>query len=187
MTCKNGPWTIQASNTVYQNQHLTVVEDQVTRPDGQPGSYATVEMKTGVCILPVDQDGSVYLTRQFRYAFGEESLEAACGGMEEDGSPQEAAAHELREELGIEAQDWKFLGTVHADTSILKSVNHLFLARELSFTQTEREGTEMIQTAKLSMEQALQKVMAGEIVHALSGLLILKARLYLEEQQGGNR
>ena len=175
METTNGPWTIRGSKIVYQNPHIRVVEDQVAQPDGQPGSYATVQMKTGVCVLPIDRDGSLYLTRQFRYAIGSESLEAACGGMDEDGDPRQAAGRELREELGIEAQDWRSLGAVHTDTSILKSVNHLFLARELSFTRTEREGTETIRTVKLSLEQAVRMVMEGEIVHAVSGLLILKA------------
>ena len=63
----------------YSDPFLEVHEGQVTHPDGKPGLYATVTMSPGVAVLPVDHDGCVYLTRQFRYALGQDSLEVVSG------------------------------------------------------------------------------------------------------------
>lgn len=79
MAQKHGSWTIQETSQKYKNSFINVREDQVVQPDGQPGLYGTVIMKPGVAILPIDSDRTVYLTRQFRYALGKESIEVVCG------------------------------------------------------------------------------------------------------------
>ena len=76
----------------HNDAFLEVTEDRVIRPDGRPGTYATVSVNQGVAVLVANGDGTVSLVRQFRYALGRESLEAACGGVDEGEEPL-AAAH----------------------------------------------------------------------------------------------
>ena len=176
MERKNGSWTITSTTQKFKNEFIEVNEDEVIQPDGKNGKYATVEMKAGCCSLPIDADGNVYLVRQFRYALRAESLEAVCGAMENE-KPIDAAKREVKEELGIEAADWQSLGTAETDTSIVHCPAHFFVARDLEFKEPEREGTETIKTVKMSLDEAVEKVLSGEIKHALSCLVILKARL----------
>src|SRR3954462_9419714 len=72
------------------------------------------------------------------------------GGMGEEEEPPVAARRELREELGIEAADWTGLGHFDLDTSTVYCPVHLFVARRLSFTETEPDGTERIERLRLS-------------------------------------
>jgi ADP-ribose pyrophosphatase len=181
MEKKNGPWTIKESRRIYQNEFLKLTEDKVIQPDGNDGEYATIEMKAGVCVLAIDDENDVYLTRQFRYALGAESLEVIAGGMDE-GDALENAKREAKEEMGIEAEEWIELGTAETDTSIVHSTAHFFVARKLKFTESEREGTEAMKSVKISFDEAVEKVLKGEIRHALSCLLILKAR-FLENRK----
>jgi 8-oxo-dGTP pyrophosphatase MutT (NUDIX family) len=176
---KHGPWTIKETIQKYHNEFFVVNEDQVVRPDGEDGTYATVEVKPGVSVLPFDEDGNVYLTSQFRYAVGRDSIEASSGGMDEGETPSEAAKRELREELGIEAKELIDLGQLDVDTSIINCPARLFLARRLSFTEKNEDGTEQIKTLKIKLDEAVKKVMNGEITHAPSCALILKARIFL--------
>lgn len=173
---KRGPWKITAEACHYEDEHVRLVVSDVVQPDGAPGKYATVDLKPGVTVLPVDQDENVYLTRQFRFGLGRESLEAIAGGLDGEEPPLEAAQREAREELGIVAGDWIDLGVIEIDTSIVRSPGYLFLARDLDFTEPEQDGTERIRTVKISLEEAVRKVMAGEIVHAPSAVIILKAK-----------
>ena len=181
MKKKNGAWTIKNSRKIYENDFFKVIEDDVIQPDGKDGKYAAVEMKAGVSVLPVDADGSVYLTRQFRYALGAESLETPCGAIEDGEEPLEAAKRELREEVGIEAEEWIALGTAETDTSIVKSAANFFVARKLKFGEPEREGVEVMKTVKMSFDEAVEKVLNGEIKLAASCLLILKAKMTSEK------
>lgn len=179
MPRQHGPWLIQESHPVYRNPFIEVVEDRVTRPDGQPGIYGTVTMKPGVAVLPVDEEGVAYLTREFRYAIGRESLEVAGGGIDAGESPREAARREAREELGVEASEWSELGCIDPFTAVVHSPAHLYLARGLTFTSTEHDGTEAIEAVRVPFNEAVRLVMDGTITHGPSCVLILKAARFL--------
>src|SRR5688500_1937629 len=120
MAKKNGDWTIKDTKKVYENDFVKVCEDDVIKPDGKDGKYATIHLKPGAWVLPVDDEGNVYLTRPFRYALGREDLEVAAGAIEGE-NRLEAAQREAREELGIEAEDWTELGKIESATSITNS------------------------------------------------------------------
>jgi 8-oxo-dGTP pyrophosphatase MutT (NUDIX family) len=180
MERKHGPWTIKETAEKYRDKFIAVYEDSVVRPDGEPGTYATVHLKPGVSVLPVDTDGTIYLTRQFRYATGAESIEVVSGGIDDGEDAAESAKRELREELGIEASELISLGRMDMDTSIVRSPVSLFLARGLKFTEAEQEGTERIEPFKTTLEQACAMVLRSEITHSPSCVLLLKAGRYPE-------
>lgn len=177
MEKQHGPWKIKSTERIYENEFLTVNEDSVIKPDDKPGKYTTVEMKTGAATLVMDDEKNVYLTEQFRYAIGKNSIEVVAGGIEEGEEPLETAKKEVKEELGIEAEEWTEYGLLNTDTSIVKSPAHLFLARKLKFDEPEQEGSEEIKLTKMGLEEAVEKVLNGEITHAVSCYLILKAHL----------
>jgi hypothetical protein len=52
-------------------------------------------MTPGVAVPAVDNDNVAYLTSQFWYALGEESLEAMTGEINEGENPNEAARRKL--------------------------------------------------------------------------------------------
>ncbi len=183
MPRKHGPWTIQDTTRIYQHLLIEVFEDKVIKPDGQPGTYATVNAAAGSSVLALDAEGFVYLAKEFRYAIGRESVEVVGGTIDEGETPLEAARRELKEELGIEAGEMVEMGCVDPMTSILDSPSHLFLARNLKFKEKEQEGSESIETVKVSLSEAVRMVMDNEITHGSSGLLILKANRYLQQSQ----
>jgi 8-oxo-dGTP pyrophosphatase MutT (NUDIX family) len=118
---KRGEWTVLDNTVLYNNPWITVREDRVIQPDGQEGTFGVVEMKPGVSVLPVDDDGTVYLVRVYRYTLDRDSLEALAGGVEEDEDPVDAARRELREEAGIEATELVDLGVVDQLTEVVVS------------------------------------------------------------------
>jgi 8-oxo-dGTP pyrophosphatase MutT (NUDIX family) len=89
---------------------------------------------------------------------------------------QEAAQLEIEEEVGIKASKLINLGLVDLDTSIIRCPVQMFLAKQLTFTQTNQEGTETIKILHIPLDTAVQMVMDGVITDAPSCVLILKAR-----------
>ncbi|HYE64901.1 MAG TPA: NUDIX hydrolase [Pyrinomonadaceae bacterium] len=179
MKRKHGPWTITETARMYRHELIEVFEDQVIKPDGQPGVYATVKIKEGASVLALDQDGFVYLTKEFRYALGRESIEVVSGAIDEGERPVEAAQRELREELGIEAAELIELGRVDPIPSMVDSPSHLFLAVSLKFKDQKQEGSEVIEPVKVKLEDAVRMAISGEITHGSSCVLILRANSYL--------
>ena len=179
---KHGPWQIMSSELKYKNPWMEVTEDKVIRPDGKPGIYAIAKVKSGVSILAMDDEGFVYLTCEFKYALGEESIETVSGGIDQDETPLNAAKRELKEELGIDASEWTDLGIVNPLTGYVVSPAIVFLARKLKFGKASQEGTEKIKKLKVSFEEAVRLVMESKITHGQSCVLILKAHEYLRKR-----
>jgi ADP-ribose pyrophosphatase len=176
---RNGPWTVEASEEKYRNDFLRLVEDAVVRPDGQRGRYATVEIKPGISVLPVDGDGRVRLVRQFRYSIGRESLEVVSGAIDRGEDALAAARRELAEELGLRASRWTDMGPMEVETSIVRCHVRLFLCRELEIGTPRREATEQMQPEAMTLAEAAEAVATGRIVHGASCVLILKAERLL--------
>lgn len=176
----HGPWKIVQSREVYRDPWLAVRRDEVIRPDGKPGTYAVVNLKAGVSVLALDDEGNVYLTQEFHYGVGRVTLEVVSGGIEPGEDPLPAAQRELREEIGIEAEEWTDLGLVDPFTGSIVSPTRLYLARKLRFGESEQEGTETIRRVKTPLAEAIRKVMDSEITHGPSCVLLLKVRLLLE-------
>ena len=185
MRRKKGGWQIEETVQIYKNGWLEVCKDRVIKPDEQSGSFVTVKMRPGVSVLAMDEGRHVYLTREFRYAVERESIEAVSGGVEADELPLSAARRELREELGIEADEWTNLGLVDPFTSLVHSPASLFLARNLSFVNSHCDDTEIIQLVKVKLSEAVQMVMKSEITHGPSCVLILKTNHFLNSETVG--
>lgn len=175
MARKYGPWIIKETFSKYKNPWIEVKEDQVIRPDGKPGIFGIVKMKAGISVLPLDDAGFVYLTEEFHYAIGKESIEVVSGAIDGNETPINTAKRELLEELGITANDWIDLGLVNPFTTVINSPAYLFLAKKLKFTKANQEGTEIIKIRKVKMDEAVKMVLESKITHGPSCVLILKA------------
>jgi 8-oxo-dGTP pyrophosphatase MutT (NUDIX family) len=187
MEKKHGPWTINATREAYRGGLITVIEDEVTKPDGSRGTYSTVRLRDGVGVLAVDDEGFAYFAKEFRYAVGRESVEIVGGAVEEGESPEEAARRELREELGIEAEEFVEMGSIQPVTSLVNSASTLFLARRLRFEGKDEDAGEVIRTVKMPLQEAVAQALSGELFHTTTCLLVLRAHHYLRREEGGQQ
>jgi ADP-ribose pyrophosphatase len=173
----HGPWKIKQSQERYADPFIRVRLDEVIRPDGDDGQHVVVSMKPGVCVLAMDDDQNVFLTREFHYGIGKYSVEAVSGGIESGEDPDLTARRELQEEIGLVADDWEYLTTVDPFTTIVVSPTRLYIARGLTTAPCEPEGTELIETVTMPLDEAVEQVMRGQITHAPTCVVLLQAKL----------
>jgi 8-oxo-dGTP pyrophosphatase MutT (NUDIX family) len=174
-----GPWKVKEIISKYKNQWLELNEYQVIRPDGKEGIFGVVKIVPGSGVIPMDDEGNVYLTKEFRFAVNRDSFETAGGVIDPGESPLTAAKRELKEELGITADEWINMGKFDPFTSVINCPAHLFFARKLKFSETELEGTEEIEMVKVSFLEAVNMVFDGRITHGATCLLIMKIKEFL--------
>lgn len=174
---QHGPWFIKDSSEVYGDPFINVRVDQVIRPDGNDGQHVVVFMKPGVCVLAIDEDNNLYLTREFHYGVGRYSLEAVSGGIDSGEQADATAKRELAEELGLIAESWEAVGSVDPFTTIVVSPTRTYIARGLTRTASNPEGTELIETVVMPLAEAVDRVNSGEITHAPTCVLILQAMM----------
>src|SRR5205814_1288758 len=163
MERKHGPYTIKRSECLHRDEFAEMWLDEVIRPNGEPGRYATMRLRPGVAVLALDGEGFVHLVRVFRYAVGKECVEVVQGMIDAGEGPEEAARRELREELGIEARELTDLGLVDAVTSQVFSPARVVLAVGLSLGEPDRECTERMRPATAKLEEAGRTAVSGEI------------------------
>lgn len=177
------PWKTVSSRLVYQNDWMRVREDQVIRPDGQPGIYGVMEptrVATGVVALTAANE--VVLVGQYRYTLDCYSWEIVEGGAEPAEAPLAGAQRELAEEAGLAASEWSPLGgRIQLSNSITSEVGYLFLARGLREVPSSPEPTEVLRVERVPFADALARVDAGEIQDAMSIMGLLRAARQLSE------
>lgn len=156
---------------------MTLREDTVIHPDGKPGIFGITTLLSGASILPIDDDGNVYLIEEYRYAVERLCTECASGAIEKGQTPLEAAKRELHEEAGFEADEWLDLGYIDPFTSITKAPHYLFIARRLREVGQQLESSETINVKKYTLDEAYQMVLDGRINFAPACILILRAKL----------
>jgi 8-oxo-dGTP pyrophosphatase MutT (NUDIX family) len=168
------PWRAIGSRSVYDNPWIAVREDQVIRPDGSPGIYGVVHFKNrAIGVLPVEEDGSIWLVGQYRYPLDRYSWEIPEGGGPQVESPEDTARRELREETGLSARTWEFLGEVHLSNSVSDEQGLLFRASDLTPGESEPEITERLTVRKVSWNEAWSLLKNGEITDSLSVIALL--------------
>ncbi len=168
------PWKTLSSRHIYTNPWITVREDQVIRPDGQPGIYGVVETRISTGILALTPEEELYLVGQYRYTMGEYSWEIIEGGTDEGEEPLDAAKRELREEAGLVAEQWETLGgEIHVSNCHSSERGYLFVARGLSHVGACPDPTEELRIKKVPFDEAVAMVMRGEIKDAIAIIGIL--------------
>lgn len=178
-----GPWRRRGRRVAYENAWIRVFHDEVARPDGGRGVYGVVHFRhLAVGVLPLDADDRIVLVGQHRYPLDVMSWEIPEGGSPLGEDALEGARRELREETGLEASEWRSLGTYHLSNSVSDEEAVLYLATGLSDGAAAPDVTEELEIRRVGFDEAVAMVERGEITDAMSVIAIL--RLALERRAG---
>jgi 8-oxo-dGTP pyrophosphatase MutT (NUDIX family) len=175
---EKNPWRTVRSRIVYSNPWLRIREDELLRRDGQPGLYGVVEIRPSVGVLAFNDLQEVALVGQWRYPLGRYSWEIVRGGSSEGETDMLAVARrEFREETGYDAAQWSLLGPVDVCNGVTTDVQHLFVARELTFSGVHQDPVEEIETRWVPFDEVLRLARDGEITEVCSVAAILRYAL----------
>ena len=173
MEQESNPWKTISEEIRYENDWIRIEHHDVIKPNGEPGIYGKVHFKnTAIAVLPIDKDGNTYLVGQYRYTINSYSWELPEGGCLNE-SPLAAAKRELKEETGLIAEKWTFLGEQYLSNSVTDEKSMMYLAENLSLQAAEPESTEVLQIKKIPVQEAIQMALNGEIKDVLSAATLM--------------
>ena len=180
MDRNKNPWTVRSSKRIYDNPWVSVDEFDVINPSGGEGIYGRVHFKNiALGIIPVDDQLNTWLVGQYRFPLDEYSWEIPMGGGPIGIDKLDSAQRELKEETGLIATQWTEILRIHTSNSVTDEEGFVYLAEGLTQSETAFEETEQLEIRKLSLKQAINMAMEGEITDSLSLAGLLKvARLY---------
>ena len=130
------------SEKVFDGVLLKVYRDEVELSGGGTSVREFVHHPGGVAAVAIDNDGNVYLERQFRYPYRKVVTEIPAGKLEPDEDPFDAIRRELKEEIGATAGRWDPLGYMMPSVGYTDEMLYLYLARDLTFGDTHWDQDE---------------------------------------------
>ena len=170
------PKTI-STETIYNGKVFDIRVDEVREGDFEY-KRDVVAHKGSAVVIPVFDDGTVTLVRQYRHAAGEFLLELCAGTLEKGESPEACAARELEEEIGLRAERLEKISEFYVSPGFLTEKMHVYMATGLSETQQNPEDDEILTIERHPLAALMKMVENGEIKDAktIVGLMLVERR-----------
>jgi ADP-ribose diphosphatase len=174
---KTEPPKILGSKEVFHGRVFSVTADSVLEGD-KTYQREVVRHPGSAAILPVFEDGTVALVRQYRHPAVRYLLEVCAGTLDDRERPEEAAARELEEELGLVAGKMELLSEFFVSPGYCEEKMWLYLATDLTETAQKLEEDEAVEVVRLPLSRALEMISDGEIEDAktIIGLMLAAPR-----------
>lgn len=147
----------------YDGHFLKVQRDQVALPDGKITQREYIRHPGAVVILPVFEDGSVLMERQFRYPLDRVFIEFPAGKIDPGEDTLACAQRELLEETGYSASSWQFVCTIHNAIAYADEHLEIFLARGLTAGQQQLDEGEFLDVCRMSLDELMAAVRNGQV------------------------
>ena len=114
-------------------------------------------------------------------------LELPAGTLNDRERPEDGAARELEEELGVVAGKLEKLSEFFVSPGFCEEKMWLFLASDLRETAQRLEDDEQLEIVRMPIERALQMITDGEIEDAktIIGLMLAAPRVGLSTFEPG--
>lgn len=178
---KNRSWKKLSSRVAYENKWMELIEDEVKTPEGQDSIYGYLKKGNGNFIIPMDDEGNIYLIEEYRYPIGCSVIQLVAGCHDDD-EELLSAKKELYQETGLKAAKWERLGAFYQAPGFCTVCDPIYLATDLDTTElktTSQEGDESIlRIIKASVTEVKSMLRDGKINCAMSAaglnLLFLK-------------
>ena len=168
---------------IYDGIIVHLFKDDVTLPNGKNAVREVIRHQGAVCVVAVDNNNNIYLVKQFRYPFNDVITEIPAGKLDAGETPLEGAARELREETGIIANNYEYLGELYTSPAFLDEVIHMYLATDLSFVEQDPDEDEFVEVEKVNIDDFVKEILNGKIPDSKTQTAVLKAYLLLKRDR----
>lgn len=155
-----------STSRVFNGRILKLRVDKVIFEDGLEATREVVEHPGASVIIPLLEDNSILLVRQYRYAVGRELLEIPAGTCHVGEQPELCAKRELQEETGYACERLEKVLECYVAPGYSTEKIHFYLARGLSRIGQKPDEDERITVVQISIPKALSRIRTGEICDA---------------------
>ena len=169
---------IISSQKVFDGRVFTVTVDTIS--EGELTYKREVVHHGGsAVIIPIHDDSTVVLVRQYRHPAVRFLLEAPAGTLDDGERPEAGAARELEEELGLVAGRLDKLSEFFVSPGFCEEKMWVYLASELTESKQHLDDDEILDIVRLPITEALEMITSGEIQDAktIIGLMLAAPRV----------
>jgi len=166
------------SKSIYRGRIFEVTVDTVSEGE-QTYAREVVHHPGSAVIVPVFDDGTIALVRQYRHPAVRYLLEAPAGTLRRGEAPEEGAKRELEEELGVVSGRLEKLSEFFVSPGFCGEKMWVYLATELTETRQQLDEDEILAVVRIPFSQALSMITTGEIEDAktIIGVMLAAPRI----------
>ncbi len=174
--------TIHSSEEIYKGRQFSFYKEHITLPHNVEAEMAFVRHPGSAVIVPLFEDQTVGVIKQYRHAVNAYIYEIPAGTIDPGETPAQCAGRELEEETGYAAASLIPLGKTYLLPAYSDEISYIYLARDMTGTVQKLDEDEIIEVHRFKIQDLLEMIDSGVIIDALSILAILRAIQYLEQQ-----
>jgi ADP-ribose pyrophosphatase len=151
------------TRNIYTGKVVTLNIDTVTLPNGATIDLETIRHPGAAAVVPVKDDGTVVLIRQFRHAAGGFIYEIPAGKLQPGEDPLHCASRELEEEVGYRASSFELLSSIFTAPGFADEVIHVYKATGLTKGRQQLDPDEVLDIIEMPLAEAVNKIEDGTI------------------------
>jgi len=149
--------------SIYKGKVVVLNVDRVTLPNGATVDLEVIRHPGAAAIVPMKDDKTVILIRQFRHAAGGFIYEIPAGKLNPGEDPRDCAARELEEEIGYRASSFELLTSIFTAPGFADEVIHIYKGTGLTKGQQKLDHDEVLNVVELPIEKAIAQIQDGTI------------------------
>lgn len=151
------------TKNIYHGKIITVNIDTVMLPNGLTVDLEMVRHPGAAAVVPLKEDGTVILIRQFRHAAGGFIYEIPAGKLHPGEDPKACAARELEEEIGYKAGKLELLSSIFTAPGFTDEVIHIYQATAMTRGRQHLDRDEVLEVVEIPLQEAIDMIRVGTI------------------------
>lgn len=167
---------VTSAKRIYDGKVVNLRVDTVVLPGGKMAQREVVEHRGAVAIIPLKDDQTVIMVRQWRTPARASLLEIPAGSLDVGEDAGAAAMRELGEEINFQAGRMTRLFETYMAPGYSTEIIYYYLAEDLTPFQGEPDEDEDIEVVEVPLSEVMDRIRSGEIHDAksVSGLLFVE-------------
>jgi ADP-ribose pyrophosphatase len=163
LTISSEPKNPLSTERIYAGKVLILNRETVTLPNGQSTELEIIRHPGASAVVPIKDDGTVVLIRQFRHAAGGFIYEIPAGKLHLQEDPLICAARELEEEVGYRAGQLELLTSIWTAPGFTDEIIHIYRGTGLQPGCQQLDRDEVLEVVEWPLEKAIVGIQNGTI------------------------
>lgn len=173
------PFTILGKDKQYHGHAFDVAKVHAKLPNGKERDYDLVQHADSIAIVPVDEAGRIHFVSQYRIGSESDLLELPAGVIETGETPLECAEREIREEIGMAADEMRPLGGFYLAAGYANEFMTVFLAQGLYKAPLTPDADEFLNLVSFSIQETYNMAREGKFADSKSLAALFLAEKFL--------